>query len=185
MIIWQLYPSFTIPLLGDVKTRAQAKKDLKKGKKDKTATEEDDDDENKPKKIKKPKETLSQMLAKAEAKQETEEEVKERKRIEKEKEREKRKNEQKRKAVKVLTSGDRLLEDKVYLSMLAEGGIGSRADLVDDIINEDVCLEAKEALDFLNAREKFWDQIDLGSDAAKRKSKRKGNPSVESFRFLM
>ena len=99
------------------------------------------------------------MLAKAEAKQETEEEIKERKRIEKEKEREKRKNEQKRKAVKVLTSGDRLLEDKVYLSMLAEGGIGSRADLVDDIINEDVCLEAKEALDFLNAREKFWDQL--------------------------
>ena len=173
-------------LLGDVKTRAQAKKDLKKGKKDKKAEEEEEDEEGAKKiKVKKPKETMTQMLAKLEAKQETEEEIKEKKRLEKEKEKEKRKNEQKRKAMKVLTSGDRLLEDKVYLSMLAEGGIGCRADMVEDYINEDVCIEAKEALDFLNAREKFWDQLDLGSDAMKRRSKRKGNPSVESFRFLM
>ena len=173
-------------LLGDMKTRAHAKKELKKGKK--AAAEEnleEDETEKIKKQLKKPKETLTQMIAKAEAKAESEEEAKERKRLEREKEREKRKNEQKRKAVKVLTSGDRLLEDKVYLSMLAEGGIGTRADMVEDTINEDVSIEAKEALDFLNAREKFWDQLDLGQDAMKRKVKRKGNPSVESFRFLM
>ena len=55
-----------------------------------------------------------------------------------------------KKRAKVVTTGDRLLEDKVYLSMLAEGGIGARADLTDDYIKDDVAYEAKEALDFLD-----------------------------------
>mgnify|MGYP001279420904 CR=1 FL=1 len=47
--------------------------------------------------------------------------------------------------------------------MLAEGGIGIRADMEDDLLNEEVTYEAKEAIDFLNSREKFWDQLELGS----------------------
>ena len=88
-----------------------------------------------------------------------------------------------RKRVKVFTTGDRLLEDKVYLSMLAEGGIGMRADLTEDTIKEDVAYEAKEALEFLNSREKFWDQLDLNSEH--KKNSKKDTHSLESLRWLM
>ena len=92
-------------------------------------------------------------------------------------------NKKKKTTKRILTTTDRLLEDKVYLSMLAEGGIGVRADLPDDTVNEDVAYEAKEALDFLNAREQFWDQLDLGSENQKNKSKK--SKEVGSLRWLM
>ena len=92
-----------------------------------------------------------------------------------------------KKRAKVVTTGDRLLEDKVYLSMLAEGGIGARADLTDDYIKDDVAYEAKEALDFLDAREKFWDQLDLNKNLNSKKVQKNGagKVSVESLRWLM
>ena len=74
-----------------------------------------------------------------------------------------------------------MLEDKVYLSMLAEGGIGARADLTDDYIKDDVAYEAKEALDFLDAREKFWDQLDLNKNL----NSKKGNIMVLKFLGLL
>ena len=77
----------------------------------------------------------------------------------------------------------RLLEDKVYLSMLAEGGIGVRADIPEDNVNEEVAFEAKEALDFLNAREQFWDQLDLGSE--NQKNRKRESKTVGSLRWLM
>ena len=73
---------------------------------------------------------------------------------------------------------------QMYLSMLAEGGIGIRLDVSEDTINEDVAYEAKEALDFLNAREKFWDQLDLGSQN-EHKGRRKETKTVGSLRWLM
>ena len=78
-----------------------------------------------------------------------------------------------------------MLEDKVYLSMLAEGGIGARADLTDDYIKDDVAYEAKE--DFLDAREKFWDQLDLNKNLNSKKVQKNGagKVSVESLRWLM
>ena len=72
----------------------------------------------------------------------------------------------------------------MYLSMLAEGGIGIRQDVAEDSINEDVSYEAKEALDFLNAREKFWDQLELGSEND-RKGRKKETKTVGSLRWLM
>ena len=68
--------------------------------------------------------------------------------------------------------------------MLAEGGIGIRQDVAEDSINEDVSYEAKEALDFLNAREKFWDQLELGSEND-RKGRKKETKTVGSLRWLM
>ena len=50
-------------------------------------------------------------------------------------------------------------------------------------IEEEVAFEAQEALEFLNGREKFWDQIDLGSD--KKKSSIREKKACESFRWLM
>ncbi len=99
-------------------------------------------------------------------------------------------------------AADRLLEDKLYLSLLAEGGIGESADLsglqvslvianpfmtlimnVIVQIQEDVASEAKEALDFLNTREKFWDQLDMGKE--KQKTNPNSQKALESFRWLM
>ena len=73
---------------------------------------------------------------------------------------------------------------QMYLSMLAEGGIGIRLDVAEDVINEDVAYEAKEALDFLNAREKFWDQLELGSQN-EQKGRKKDTKAVGSLRWLM
>ena len=105
----------------------------------------------------------------------------------KEKQRQKERQVKLKKRAKVVTTGDRLLEDKVYLSMLAEGGIGTRADLTDDYIKDDVAYEAKEALDFLDAREKFWDQLDLNKNLNSKKVQKNGagKVSVESLRWLM
>ena len=71
----------------------------------------------------------------------------------------------------------------MYLSMLAEGGIGVRADIPEDNVNEEVAFEAKEALDFLNAREQFWDQLDLGSE--NQKNRKRESKTVGSLRWLM
>ena len=68
--------------------------------------------------------------------------------------------------------------------MLAEGGIGIRTDMADDLINEEVSYEAKEAIDFLNSREKFWDQSELGSQN-KQKGKQKETKTIGSLRLLM
>ena len=73
---------------------------------------------------------------------------------------------------------------QIYLSMLADGGIGIRVDVAEDIINEDVSYEAKEALDFLNSRENFWDQLELGSEN-ERKGRKKANKTCGSLRWLM
>ena len=72
----------------------------------------------------------------------------------------------------------------MYLSMLAEGGIGIRQDVAEDSINEDVSYEAKEALDFLNDREKFWDQLEL-SNENDRKVRKKNTKTIGSLRWLM
>ena len=68
--------------------------------------------------------------------------------------------------------------------MLAEGGIGIRADMEDDLLNEEVTYEAKEAIDFLNSREKFWDQLELGSQN-NRIGKAKQEKTMGSLRWLM
>ena len=68
--------------------------------------------------------------------------------------------------------------------MLAEGGIGIRADMEDDLLNEEVTFEAKEAIDFLNSREKFWDQLELGSQN-NRAGKEKQAKTMGSLRWLM
>ena len=68
--------------------------------------------------------------------------------------------------------------------MLAEGGIGIRADMEDDLLNEEVTYEAKEAIDFLNSREKFWDQLELGSQN-NRAGKEKQAKTMGSLRWLM
>ena len=66
--------------------------------------------------------------------------------------------------------------------MLAEGGIGIRADVADDVISDEVSYEAKNAIDFLNSREKFWDQLELGSQTNR---KNKETKTVGSLRWLM
>ena len=68
--------------------------------------------------------------------------------------------------------------------MLAEGGIGMRTDMPEDYINNEVSYEAKETIDFLNSREKFWDQLELGNQA-KKKGKGKATKTVGSLRWLM
>ena len=66
--------------------------------------------------------------------------------------------------------------------MLAEEGIGIRADVAEDVINDEVSFEAKNAIDFLNSREKFWDQLESG-DKTNRKVKE--TKTVGSLRWLM
>lgn len=124
---------------------------------------------------------ISELMAK---KNYEEEQEKARQKREINKKTEKMREEQKKKQNKIYLGTDRLLEDKLYLSILAEGGIGFRSDVADDTVNGDVAYEAQEALEFLDAREKFWDQIELGSDHSK---KRPGKPTkaLESFRWLM
>ena len=68
--------------------------------------------------------------------------------------------------------------------MLAEGGIGIRADVAEDMINEEVSYEARNAIDFLNSREKFWDQLELGSQN-EQKGRKKDTKAVGSLRWLM
>ena len=68
--------------------------------------------------------------------------------------------------------------------MLADGGIGMRADMSDDLINEEIAYEAKQAIEFLNSREKFWDQLELGNQN-NRKGKQKEEKTIGSLRWLM
>ena len=72
-----------------------------------------------------------------------------------------------------------LSQKKFFVILLGIGGYeGKSAE-----IEEEVAFEAQEALEFLNGREKFWDQIDLGSD--KKKSSIREKKACESFRWLM
>ena len=77
---------------------------------------------------------------------------------------------------------DRLSEDKEYLSVLANG-IGRRLDIQDDGTNKMVQATANQALDFLKARENFWDQLDLGQDH--RKAKASSLRALQSYRWIM
>ena len=75
----------------------------------------------------------------------------------------------------------RLAEDKMYLSQLASG-ISRRKDQQDDGTNRMVRATANQALDFLKARENFWDQLDLGQD---RKAKAHSLKALQSYRWIM
>ena len=77
---------------------------------------------------------------------------------------------------------DRLLEDKVYLKSLANG-IGIRQDVRVDRTNRGVRATASQALDFLRARESFWDQLDLGQEH--RQAKASSLKAVQSYRWIM
>ena len=57
---------------------------------------------------------------------------------------------------------------------LSEGG-------EEGALEEELACEAQEALEFLNGREKFWDQLDLGHQDKKKKQQ----GALESFRWLM
>ena len=135
----------------------------------------------------KSKESITQFMMKTqlrgnedEDKEKDKEKEKKRKEAEKKREERKKKQEafQKRKS-KASMGNDRLLQDKVFLMGLAEGGLGG---FENSALEEDVAYEAQEALEFLNGREKFWDQLDLGSDKKKAENS-KG--ACESFRWLM
>ena len=73
----------------------------------------------------------------------------------------------------------------MYLSILADGGIGMRADMSDALINEEVAHEAKQAIEFLNSQEKFWDQSEFGNRNNIRKGKQKDGKTMGSLRWLM
>ena len=75
-----------------------------------------------------------------------------------------------------------LLGNLLYYLKLFILGIGGYEGKSAEI-EEEVAFEAQEALEFLNGREKFWDQIDLGSD--KKKSSIREKKACESFRWLM
>ena len=89
-----------------------------------------------------------------------------------------------KKKLTINLSADRMLEDKVYLSMLAEsitkvgiltpedeGGCGTNS------IDTEVRAAASDALNFLRSREDFWEQVDVGKeqqqDASSRTTRRK------------
>ena len=62
-------------------------------------------------------------------------------------------------------SSDRLLEDKNYLINLASpGGIGVRTDVEEDYVVKDVMEEATSVLRYLQLREEFWTQLDMGKN---------------------
>jgi hypothetical protein len=61
---------------------------------------------------------------------------------------------------KIAFSGDRLLEDKLYLTTLASG-ICQKPGSVDRV-KKRISNTAEEALKFLRAREEFWQQLKLG-----------------------
>ena len=84
--------------------------------------------------------------------------------------------------VKTPAKIDRLSDDKEYLSVLANG-IGRRLDILDDGTNKMVKATANQALDFLKARENFWDQLDLGQDH--RKAKASSLRALQSYRWIM
>ena len=86
-------------------------------------------------------------------------------------------------------AADRLMEDKAYLSSLADcltkrsgtnciGGV--------DMVYKDVKNTAEEALQFLRDREDFWDQLAMGKNKKNMKGTRKYKPTkaLESTRLL-
>lgn len=157
---------------GKLKTKSGDTKGTARGK----AKRKEEQDKNPPKP--KAKIKISQLMA---SKKQEEDDEKAKQKREAQKKAEKLRGEKKN---KIYMGADRLLEDKLYLTILAEGGIGFRTDK-EDTINEDVAYEAQEALEFLDAREKFWDQIDLGSGGPKKGRPGKPTKALESFRWLM
>jgi hypothetical protein len=63
---------------------------------------------------------------------------------------------------KLVLSGDRLLEDKLYLTALA-GRMKERKGAQGDMVKKIISKTADQALDFLKDREEFWNQIQVGS----------------------
>lgn len=61
---------------------------------------------------------------------------------------------------KIALSGDRLLEDKLYLTTLASGICQKPGSI--DRVKKRISNTAEEALKFLRAREEFWQQLKLG-----------------------
>ena len=62
---------------------------------------------------------------------------------------------------KIALSGDRLLEDKLYLTVLANA-FEEQAGLRIDVVQRSISNTAVQALEFLKAREEFWNQLQLG-----------------------
>ena len=141
----------------------------------------------------KAKESLTQFMMKAQlrgndADEKEKEQEREKKRKEMEKKQEERRKKQEmlqKKKAKSKFGNDRLIADKVFLMGLAEGGVGGGH--LNPSLVEDVACEAQEALEFLNTREKFWDQVDLGQldKLEKNKDKNQRPGAVESFRWIM
>ena len=71
---------------------------------------------------------------------------------------------------KLVLSGDRLLEDKLYLTSLS-GRIKERGGFQGDFVKKIISKTADQALDYLKAREEFWNQLDLGSGGVDSKPK--------------
>ena len=65
---------------------------------------------------------------------------------------------------KIALSGDRLLEDKLYLTVLANA-FEEQAGLRIDVVQRNISNTAVQALEFLKAREEFWNQLQLGAQA--------------------
>ena len=64
---------------------------------------------------------------------------------------------------KIVFSSDRLLEDKLYLTSLAGGGMNQRPDVAVDRIKRGISATAEEALEYLRMRDEFWSQLELGT----------------------
>ena len=88
----------------------------------------------------------------------------------------------KKSKTKVTPKIDRLAEDKNYLSLLASG-VDKQNKILDDGTTKLVKATANQALDFLKARESFWDQLDLGQDH--RKAKASSLKALQSYRWIM
>ena len=73
---------------------------------------------------------------------------------------------------------DRLFEDKVYLAVLARGINLKQQHMGDSSVVSQISKHASEALDYLRAREDFWDQIEAAEVTS-------SDRVCESFRFLM
>jgi hypothetical protein len=73
---------------------------------------------------------------------------------------------------KLVLSGDRLLEDKLYLTALS-GRIKEREGLKTDIVKRNISQTANQALDYLKSREEFWNQLQLGTSGKSYEAKLK------------
>ena len=79
-------------------------------------------------------------------------------------------------------SNDRLTEDKNYLMTLATDALGMRTDVDDDTVKKDVSDEANSVLDFLNLRQEFWSQLNMGQSRSTKEGGRfrKRNPRQDA-----